>query len=332
MRLTTYYPQTTRRPFAERDEACERALTATLEEHFGAYAVPMSCGRAALRACLRILNVGLHTHSIAVPPFLSRCVLDALMDYAFPMRSDSADIRLLYNQYGLSPEAAPRGGAGCIDDRAHCFFHPRPVTGLTVVSFSKFFDTGCGGALLTPSAHERDEAARLVAATEVLSPAEETFVQGTFYANLTDPEFAIRSGRAIDTAAVLLKHSWRPLGSSLAAMPTTREGFLRVRDQRLERLERLCRGLRSARTNLDAAARGELPFFLPFYPEDETSLEPVADELRASGICCSTYSINQNPPGLKPLFRRAVALPCHQNIGDEVLDAMNRVLGRHGAK
>ena len=119
-----------------------------LEEWFGSPVVLASSGRGAIKLALREFGLNRYRHRVALPRMISGCVLDAVVQHAFPIDAagkDEFDLTLLYHQYGFSQLMEPAGPT--IEDICHAFFAScktgrRPWRGqMAVFSLSKFFRT-----------------------------------------------------------------------------------------------------------------------------------------------------------------------------------------------
>ena len=81
-----------------------------LAEWFGRPVVLLSSGRTGIQLLLRLSGMNRHRDDLRVPPFLSRCVLNAVTYHAFPVHGgDSATGTLLYHQYGFTQRHEPKG-------------------------------------------------------------------------------------------------------------------------------------------------------------------------------------------------------------------------------
>jgi len=97
---------------------CEALLT----EWFGRPVVLLASGRTGLSLFLRFHGFTRYGHKLQMPHFLSRCILNAVTNHAFPVEPPHpADGVLFYHQYGFPQRTSAVGGI-VIEDIAHAFF------------------------------------------------------------------------------------------------------------------------------------------------------------------------------------------------------------------
>lgn len=123
---------------------------------------PFSCGRAAMVFGLRAIGMT-RNEEIYVPPFLSHCVLSALLRTAFPVLKKSNDTKAIfvYHQFGFPQkidqieQVAKQRRWYIINDAANTLFSQyrgRSILSwgdFSIVSLAKLFPSILGGGLIT---------------------------------------------------------------------------------------------------------------------------------------------------------------------------------------
>jgi hypothetical protein len=328
-----YYPQ--EKFIFKHIPNCERIIVDMLEEYWGKYVVLFSSGRSALKAYLFYKGYSLHRHSMSVPKYLSKCVLDAITDFAFPKWfPDQAHALLYYHQYGYIQNSDSLLELGqkfdiIIEDCAHAFFHRSNLHIPAIVSFSKFFNVGCGGALILDSQQEKEEILAWRDTHLPLSNELENFIQSVFFANLDPCNQDTDSKNLLTVAYALILYYVRPLNSTLSNLPISYDELLDIKQKRLDCYEILRNNISNKRAKLFLNDVETPPFILPCCFSDHDSMNNLVREMSELGVQAAVYQIDVNKNQFSPMYEPAVILPCHQNIPYDILKRMGEILKKY---
>ena len=300
-----------------------------LTDWFGAPALLFSSGRAAAHLFLQERGFDRNRHTIAVPRYLTRCILDALTLDAFPVRDTAADAILYYHPFGIRLAAAPREPI-VIEDATHAFFGSE-VTGArewkgdcAIFSLSKFFSTsGIAGVLV---AFDQAEAERIRARRDsfpaidprVAAWRREVIVES----NLQGASWEGR--RFLDSAYALLTEYPAVDPATLRGVPANPQGLRAAGKARKAVLDRYAEKLAGAfPRKLFPNGTSDLPFALPYIGEKESALSEIDRRLKMMGVNCrGIYQLNLSGSPYERDERPGLLLPVHQYLPLETVDAI----------
>lgn len=306
----------------------------TLADWFGRPVVLLGSGRAGIHLFMTAMGLGRYRDQVAVPPYLSTCVMDTLARHAFPVRpGGEAGLTLLYHQYGLPQRKRPDGPI--LEDICHRFFADartgaRDWTGeAAVFSLPKFFGiAGMGGGLVVPDAKTADRIRALRDAAEDELPGVRAWMRTVISATYRGPG-ASALAPLLESAYALLIRYPRPDGADLAGFPADRDGIAAIGEKRSRVVKRLAEilGPGTAPVGVTTALEGGLPFAFPFFGGgDPEWLANRSMALAEAGIHAGVYNLDVRMDMGRPQYRPCVLLPCHQNVGDGHIEAMARIL------
>lgn len=311
----------------------------TLTEWFGAPTLLFSSGRAACHVFLAESGFNRNRNTIMVPPFLTRCILNALALDAFPVRQSGADAVLYHHPYGLRLRSAPRE-ALVVEDSVHAFFSS-PVTGarrwsgaVAIFSLSKFFSTaGIVGALVIPDAElakriaaRRDRAPNID--TELAAWRRDVIVRANYYGD------SWAGTHLLDSAYSLLTEFPKVDPQTLDGIPTDIAGLKAAGTARRERLQLYADLLGGTFPHfIFENGIDDLPFALPYFGSgNREALSKIdADLLRLGVRCRGIYALNAGGSFYEPEYRDCLLIPCHQYIAIEVIEQICDVIRKGDA-
>ncbi len=313
---------------------CEKALA----EWFEAPVILLASGRTGLHLALQALGYDRYRHRVAVPPYLSRCVVSAITPSAFVVDGTAADAVLLYHQYGFPQRGRPASSV-VVEDIAHAFFArpdggARPWAGdVAIFSLPKSFAMqGLGGGLVVRDPALADRVRERMANAPAAPPGVRDWMRYVIQSAYDDdprrPERVF-----VDSAYELLLKFPRPDAEDLAGVPTTPAAFARVGRERAERV-RVYRELLGPRANaLDFWPDTEaiVPFALPYFGDgDPATLGRIDRALDEAGVRAGVYHVDIRRDMTRPEYRPCVLVPCHQAIALDRFQAICQIVKTHG--
>jgi hypothetical protein len=307
-------------------DAAERVLS----DWFGADVMLTSSGRAAILLYLETLGLNRYRDRIAVPRFISACVLDAVIRRGFPIDAAagvSGDVSILYHQFGIPQSTSPSGIV--IEDICHGFF-ATPSSGqrkwkgeVAVFSLPKFFglDGMAGGLVILNSARSAQLRQRRAAALAATKATNQKRIEKI--------RFAAGAPDRLDVESFYLSRLLNPglLDEETGGLPRSVNEIEEIGRMRRETLHRL----------MDAAGKSafpsgwfdlilqSLPFALSVFGEPE-SLERIVARLSDIGVTSDRYQIDVARDMSNPRHQSAVLVPCHHEIRPSKLDEMVAVI------
>jgi len=325
MTATNFYPYSTYRG-AGTKMVSSRKIELILEKYFQKHVVVFSSGRAALRAFLELSGAGLYRSKIKLPSFMSACVVKAVSDFAFPVMGsrDLTDFTLLYHQYGFVQKKVTLGREKqCIRDNAHAFFNREADQLPVILSFSKFFDSNFGGALVLADNSMRKELDTL--RKRRMNLTEEASVYKAFDCYYKNP--SEKADREIQVAyekvqqyPAPLSQTWERLYSQLLKLDEIKER----RREIVARFAKVAHG--SARGFIDPET--DCPFFFPCsFTKSEKQSARLMQRLRQNGVGTGLYNIDVKRNQFAPDYKKAVVVPCHQGISEAMMRTIEKILG-----
>jgi hypothetical protein len=331
--IITYYPQ--KKFTFKHIPDCERIVVDMLENYWGRYVVLFSSGRSALKAYLLYKNYNLHRNSISIPKYLSKCVLDAITDCAFPKwLPDQTHALLYYHQYGYIQNCNFLQNISqryelIIEDCAHTFFYKSNLGIPSIVSFSKFFNVGCGGALIIDSQQEKDEILALRDSQLSLSVEKEKFVQKGFFANLKKYNLSKEIITSLPVIYAMILTYIRPLTSTISNLPMTINALMSVRQERLDRFEILKNHIVNKKAREYLKEFQEPPFIVPCCFAEHNLMHRLIRELSSIDVQGAIYHIDLNKNQFAPMYEPATIIPCHQNIPISTMKRMAEIVKKY---
>jgi hypothetical protein len=328
--MVGFYPQT--KFIFDQVPDCENIIVDLLEAYWDKHVVLFSSGRSALKAYLYYKGYQLHRDSMLVPKYLSKCVLDAITDFAFPKWiPDDTNALLYYHQYGYVQDYHIFNEKRykydlIIEDCAHAFFYRSNLNVPAIVSFSKFFDTGCGGALILESQTEKED---IIAWRDSHLPVPlklEDFIQKVFYANVTQCGQSSEDNNLLAIAYSFILNYVRPLASTLSRFPRTIGELMKIKEKRLETYEFIKGNVKNDKARKFLANVETPPFIVPCCFDDQQLMDKLVKEMSGIGVFAGVYRIEINKNQFIPQYEPAVILPCHQNIPLNTLKQMADIL------
>jgi dTDP-4-amino-4,6-dideoxygalactose transaminase len=305
-------------------EACEAVLGA----HFGHECVVTGSGRSALDLAMRQAGLGRYRSRIALTPMISRCVFDVAVIHAYPVDPagrEHHDLVLRYHQMGI-PQAGGDFSVPVIEDICHAFHAdphacvPQAGKGWAVFSLPKFFPVaGMAGGIVV---RDRDEAQALRTMRDrspPLSDAEQRSQAEDFQrAYGGDPSHADR----LEMLYLKRRLNSRCHVADLAGFPPAASALHIQTSRRREVMRHLLAGLDESLfpDSWHGQLESWLPFALPVFLDGEERMNAAAGSLNATGIQSGVYSIDVARNQAQPDMRRAVVVPCHQQLDDAACD------------
>lgn len=298
---------------------------AMLADWFGSPVVLTSSGRSALLLILQELGFARYTHSVAVPRFISRCVLDAIIQTAFPVDaadSHAADAAVHYHQYGFTQRVRPAGVV--IEDIAHAFFsvsEPDQPRTLAIFSLPKFFSTASmvGGAVVTDLslAHRMRQRRDAAPSKSANALAKESLI---FRSSAEEG-----NGQRSLLYTARLQNS-RIEDAELGGVPATRSEMSDVRRRRGEVMEALLTAAgRLIPSGWADMLRSQLPYAFPV-SSSEHVLARLNRDLQEAGIESDIYRIDVNRDMTHPRYEPMLLIPYSHLVPDAALTDMERIL------
>lgn len=299
----------------------------------GSRAVCTGSGRAALRLVLEQLRAegvlpDRNTPAL-IPRWLCQSVTCTMARWCSPVTSSSKDTRLVfaYHQYGFPQDMdavsrrCEESGAVLIEDCAHALdssFRGRRLGTFGragIFSFSKFFPTVLGGALvsadepLVAHAEERMADTRW-SATTYLARSQWEVLRGTGLGRVS-ADWQEMSYAVTDLAFRMRPVSYRVL---------RRVGVERSMERRRANYARMLECLGDRPEYFEGLEReGVTPYVVPLF-DSETRLERIVASLRAGEVATGVYHFDTARNLFEPRFRACAWLPVHQGLSDSDIE------------
>jgi hypothetical protein len=308
-------------------------IEALLTDWFEAPTLLFSSGRAACHVFLTEMGLQRYKHTIVVPAFLSRCILNALTLDAFPVRGTPGDAVLYYHQYGFRLRSVPREPL-VLEDACHAFFS-RPTSGArawcgqaAVISLPKFFATyGPVGALVIPNILMAERIrARRDAAGEI-DPTLATW-QKKVIIDVTTHGRESQLFHLLESAYALLTVYPKVDPEALAGFPINLSELAAVGAARWARLEIFAESLDDTFPYFMLEnGLNDLPYALPYFGSgDREILAKIENDLSLLGVQSGIYSVDIARSLYNPKYQPCVLLPCHQEIPIECVKDLCSVI------
>lgn len=315
----THCPRMTRKVVQERCDvsSCENLL----KEWFGKEVVLTASGRTSLHLYLTIRGFQRYKHKLEVPPFLSRCVINALTPTVFPVESPSkSDGVMLYHQYGFPQRHFPKIEF-VIEDLAHAFFSTansgnRPWIGESAIfSLPKFFPMNglVGGIIVEDTEVAANIRLALNSSLDERSDIRDWMREVLFDFYKSESEMDI----LVDSAFELLLKYIRPDPINLRGFPTSLEDVAEAGEARKSRIEifKAVHGHASFPGGFWDARELIIPFAIPYFGQGDIDvLRYVNSALADQGVRAGIYHVDINRDMSNPDYRQCVLIPCHQEI------------------
>ncbi|MDP3779293.1 MAG: DegT/DnrJ/EryC1/StrS family aminotransferase [bacterium] len=316
----------------------EAAVDALLTDHFGVEAVTVSSARAGIYLILKQLGLTRQDHIVA-SDFLCRSVLYILnlLGFAVQVPDERTKAIFVVHQWGypqrmdIIMDEAKKHRWFVIEDCVHTFgsSYRGQVVGsfgdAAVVSFPKLFPTYVGGAVLSKRGdiinHVRDERSK------PRSIAHRVF--DYISVRVARQNYLGRNRPFLATAAYIKSiHFPRIPRAALRRLPRTSEDIASDLARRKRCFETL---KKSAGPVYHPKALDEdsdvIPLCVPiFLPEEKLATAKLM--LKEKNIKADILHFDVNRNVLNPLYKKCLALPCHQYVTDEELNAMCDVITR----
>jgi hypothetical protein len=315
--------------------ACEQMLT----EWFDSPVILLASGKSGLHLYLQAKGFHRYRHRLNIPPYLSRCFVNAFTPSVFPVHPpEPSDGVFLYHQYGFPQRCRPDSRV-VIEDIAHLFF-TSPASGarewageVAIFSLPKFFAMGgIVGGLVSRNLELLGGIREMVAAAPPPPPSTRAWMR-QIIANAYKREPTPLEIAFVSSAYELLLEFFDPDPVDLAGFPTSVTELGRVGDQRLERVRfyRKFFGHRAYAETFWSEEEQLLPFALPYFGRgDLASLERANQALEEEeGVRAGIYQFDLNRDMYRPRYQPCILLPCHQRIPMDAFDRMCRLIERH---
>lgn len=332
-RMISHYPR------LEKPEAVQpispSAVEKILTEWFGSPTVLLASGRTGLHLHLRAKGFDRYRHKLAIPPYLSRCVINALTPSVFPVElPNEGDGMLLYHQYGFLQRCCPKN-KGVIEDIAHAFF-ASPSSGardwageVAVFSLPKFFAiAGMAGGLVIRNAEIAGKIREMIdrAPPEPSGIREwmRQVIASAYRHNPADPRLLL-----VAAAYELLLSFYLPDARDLAGFPGSIAEICRMGEQRHKRVVfyRSFFGEEAVPPDFWNNDEELLPFALPYFGSgDERRLQRANRALEEQGVVAGVYHVDVNRNMYEPDYKPCLLLPCHQDIAMEDFEGICRTV------
>ena len=306
------------------------ALEELLESWFESPVVLTSSGRGAMLLQFQEWNLNRYRDRVALPRFISGCVMDAVVRVAFPI--EAADARpasahVLYHQYGF-PQRRSLDGNRVLEDICHAFF-ARADSGArlwmgdaAVFSLPKFIATSSmvGGLVVrNPNTAVRLRARRdSCRAAHLFSPHQ---MAETFRAEYH------RGGVALEELYIARLLDPRVWDEELCGLPTGRNVLSEIGAQRQEVVRQMLDATGGADLPTDWVEflHGGVPFLFPVAGSQSKLIRAAAD-LQSAGVSADIYSVDLARDMLAPEYKRLLLVPCHHEMSDSSLNYTLSVL------
>lgn len=308
-------------------------LEQTLTEWFGAPALLFSSGRAAAHVFLQERGFDRNRHTIAVPRYLTRCILNALTLDAFPVRDTAADAILYYHPYGIRLTTPPREHV-VIEDATHAFFGSESAGvrnwrgNCAIFSLSKFFSTsGIAGVLVVPDAAEAERIRRRRDAFPAIAAPLAAWRRDVIVeSNLQGAAWA--GNRLLDAAYALLTEYPAVDPATLHGVPTDVAGMRSAGAARKTVLDRYAEKLGPLFPwQLLTNGTSDLPFALPYVAGNPRSLAEIDRLLKDIGVNGrGVYQLNLSGSPYDHQETPGLLLPVHQYLPLETVDAVCAII------
>ena len=334
-----YQPKPRPRPHADdavRDIAVPD-VERLLESWFGRPVVLLSSGRTGLRVLLQAAGFDRYRNRMWVPPFLSRCVMNAVTLNAFPIdQPRGADGALLYHQFGFQQVEAPQGFV--VEDLAHAFFGS-PRTGsrqwlseASIFSLPKFFPVaGLVGGVVTSNRALADEVRALAAATPTASPDVQQWMRHV-YATVVHGEGVDRQAESvwIDSVYELLFHHAQPDPLALQGFPLQSAGLSQAGERRAALIDHFLDFFRGTQpSELWTGEPRPIAWALPYFARHgRVGLMRASAALGDLGVEAGIYHIDVRRSMARALYRECLLIPCHQHIAPADFEEICRTIAR----
>ncbi len=296
-------------------------------------AVITGSGRAALRLIFEYYRskgiISDRNDAVLVPSWMCQSVLQTMHKFSHPVTKFYEGVKgvLVYHQYGY-PQKIDEISSICekkklfmIEDCAHAWqssFKGKRLGTFghaSIFSFSKFFSSVQGGALVTSDddlisfAKKRINGSKYSGITFAGRWFYEYFshkLPEGFFSALMEMSYAL-TDRAVKAKQISIK----VMGNEL------RNGALTKRADNY-------RQILSAFGNKDDYFLGLdkldiLPYRVPFFA-DENVLDNIANALKKENVFTAVYNFDVNRNVFDPVFKKCVLLPVHQGIDAERLE------------
>lgn len=315
----TYYPPM-RRAAGDAGPSVA-AVEALLADWFGDEVVLLSSGRSALHWYLAVCGWHRYHHQLVVPPYLSRCVVNAVTRDAFPVHfPQRGQGTLLYHQFGFPQRYRPRSGI-TIEDIAHSFYATpetgrRSWRGAAIFSLPKFFGIGmAGGLVLSDSKLALRVREAAAVADSAVRDADRIQARRIIWEARRSGASA-RTRQLLESAYEFIGSLGRPQPADLAGFPDSVAKIVELGRARMERVEyvRSCFG----RTGWPAAFWPQraniVPFAVPLFPRRSATVSAMAQALAGQEVTVGVYHIDVRRSMARPQYRPALLLPCHATV------------------
>lgn len=308
-----------------------------LTEWFDREVILLASGRTALNLYLKAVGFNRYCHELVVPPYLSRCVLNAVTKTCFPIQiPQRGEAILLYHQFGFPQRYRPQHEI-VIEDIAHNFF-ATPLTGrrswqgrAAIFSLPKFFRLGgMAGGLVIDDVKLAQRVRELAEQDSAISDEDRAWMRNVIR-RVYSGEGSKRDENWLDSAyELLVQLSWPGL-EDLAGLPQSIEDISRIGQERMRRVEYL-----RATIGHEAWPKGFwhtderlVPFAVPYFPRRVANLGKLSQAMDARGIPSNIYHVDIRRTMGRPLYRRCLLLPCHQLVPMSMLEDAGRVIERY---
>lgn len=298
----------------------------------------LASGKSGLHLYLQAKGFHRYQHELFVPPYLSRCFINAFTSTVFPVhRPASAQGVFLYHQFGFTQRCTPKSPV-VIEDIAHLFF-ASPKSGArhwqgeaAVFSLPKFFAmAGIVGGLVIRNAALAAKIRERVHASPT-PPAGTRAWMRRVIAHGYEQQPTTLGLAFLSSAYELLLEFVETDPHDLAGFPATLAGLRRVGEERLERVRffRNFFGETACPETFWPQQEELLPFALPYFGRGDVSALKCANEaLESEGVRAGIYHVDLNRNMYQPRYRRCLLLPCHQAIPMNRFQEICRIVRRY---
>jgi hypothetical protein len=333
----THCPRMTRKVIHKRGDvtSCEKLL----KEWFGKEVVLTASGRTSLHLYLTIRGFQRYKHKLEVPPFLSRCVINALTPTVFPVESPlKSDGVMLYHQYGFPQRSFPNVEF-VIEDIAHSFFSTANSGNRTwvgesaIFSLQKFFPMNglIGGIIVQDTEVATNIRHAVNSSLDERADIRDWMREVLFDFYKAESEADI----LVDSAFELLLKYVRPDPINLGGFPTSLEDVAEAGEARKSRIEifKAFHGHESFPERFWDARELIIPFAIPYFGQGGIDVLPyINSALADQGVRAGIYHVDINRNMGNPDYRRCVLVPCHQEISLSDFENICRIIWNSARK
>lgn len=316
-----------------------------LREYFGKPVIVLNAARTGLYLALAAKKFK-RTDEVLVPPYMPKCMLDTIAEYAVPTLhlSPATKAILLVHQYGYPQkmdevmDIARKHNLLIIEDSAASFgsaYRGRMVGSwgdAAIFTFPKAFQTVLGGCLVTEDEEIIDFARNYLKKQDTLiwrCISTLALLPPIFDAPTTSSWLRRIANHFVLVAYSQFKYFPNPNKRVCHLFPKTYEDFLhqiKLRKNNLAIFKSYFAGTPAYSHEVEAAA-DVVPFFIPYFAGYE-QLANMIRELATLGIESDLYHFDVNRNMFASHYVPSLIVPCHQGLSETQMRMICDALAR----